>query len=114
MKVAYVAGKYRSPTVRGVVENIQAAEAVALDLWQMGYAAICPHKNSALFDGAAPDEVWLDGYLEILRRCDLVVLVPGWEQSDGTWAEIREAFSLGIPVFHSDNCDGLGEFVHES
>ena len=98
MKVAYVAGPYRAPTVRGIVENIRRAEEAALWLWRNGYAALCPHLNTALFDGACPDEVWLAGGLELLRRCDLVVLVPGWESSEGTRVEVAEAYRLGLPM----------------
>jgi len=66
MKVAYISGPYRAATVHGVVENIRRAERVALKYWQLGYAVICPHTNTALFDGAAPDDVWLAGDLELL------------------------------------------------
>jgi hypothetical protein len=98
MQVAYIAGPYRATTPRGIVENIRAAESVALKWWRLGYAVICPHTNTALFDGAAPDSVWLNGDLEILRRCDVVVMVPGWERSEGATEERRVAMSLGMEV----------------
>lgn len=99
MKVVYVAGPYRGPSEWAVKCNIEAAERIAVALWQQGYAVICPHKNTAFFGGAAPDEVWLTGDLEIMRRCDLVVLVPGWRSSSGTRAEVAEAQRLSIPVY---------------
>lgn len=98
MRVAYVGGRYRAPTVRGIVENIRRAEEVALELWKLGFAVICPHKNSALFDGACDDSVWLAGSLELMRRSDIVVLVPGWEYSTGTLAEIQEAAFI-MPIY---------------
>ena len=100
MKVAYVAGPYRAPTLHQIIENIRSAEAVAILLWGMGYAVICPHTNTACFDGTAPDEVWLEGDLEILRRCDLLVTVSGWERSEGATKEVREAHDCLIPVYH--------------
>lgn len=100
MKLAYACGPYRANTIRGVVENIRAAEAVALELWRMGFAVICPHKNSALFDGAAPDSVWLEGDLEILVRCDLLVTCEGWWDSKGSMKEVAVAGVRGIPVYH--------------
>lgn len=99
MRVAFVSGPYRAETPRGIVENIREAEEVALALWRLGYAAFCPHKNTALFDGAVPDGVWLKGDLEIMRRCDLVVMVQGWSGSRGARVEKFTARMLGIPVY---------------
>ncbi len=42
MKIAYTAGSYRASTEYGLVQNIRKAEAVAIELWKMGYAVICP------------------------------------------------------------------------
>ena len=99
MKLAFVAGKYRADTIHGIVENIRKAEAVAIELWKMGFAVITPHLNSRLMDGVCPDKVWLDGGLEILRRCDLIVLLEGWESSEGARDECIQAELIGIPVF---------------
>ncbi len=92
--VAYVAGPYRADTINGVLENIQRARDVALKLWQAGYTVICPHLNSALMDGACPDEAFLEGGLELVRRSDVVVLVGDWEKSEGTLAELELAIEL--------------------
>ena len=100
MKVAYIVGPYRSKTVHGIVENIRRAEAIAIKYWQFGYAVICPHKNTALFDGLAPDHVWLDGDIEILKRCDVIVMTPGWENSSGSKAELEIAKQLGKEIIY--------------
>jgi len=99
MKVIFISGPYRSDTEFGVHENIQRAERVAIRVWQLGHVAFCPHKNTAYFGGIAPDSVWLDGDIEILKRCDAVCLVPGWEKSSGALAEIKLAKEIGIPVY---------------
>ena len=99
MKLAYVAGPYRGRTHNDVAQNIAAAREVAAHLWSLGYAVICPHLNSAFMSGAAPEETFLHGGLEMLRRCDLVVLVDGWQASQGTAREIEEARSCGLPIF---------------
>lgn len=96
--VLFVSGPYRD--ARGpwfIEQNIRQAEAVALELWQHGYATICPHKNTAMYDGAAPDDVWLEGDLLIVERCDALILAPGWERSSGTRGEIAHAEEHGIP-----------------
>lgn len=99
MKVVYIAGPYRSKDEWGVTLNIRAAEDLALRVWRMGAVALCPHKNTAYFGGAAEDEIWLDGDLELITRCDAVVLVPGWEKSIGTINEVLHAIQRDVPVF---------------
>ena len=53
------------------------------------------------FPELADDQFWLDGTLELMRRCDAVVLVDGWQHSSGARGEIEEARKLGIKVYLS-------------
>ena len=98
MKVVYVAGPYRNNTVLGTMANIDRARKVAMVIWKMGYVAVCPHTNSALFDEVTHESVFLKGYLELVKRCDVVVVVPNYHESEGTLAEIEVALLNGIPV----------------
>ncbi len=100
MRVIYTAGPYRSPQgVWGMTQNIARATVIARELWLAGWAVICPHANTAHMDGTDTDHVFLDGDLEILRRCDAVVMLPGWEQSAGSRGERELAVSLGLPIY---------------
>jgi hypothetical protein len=111
MKLAYVAGPYRASTESGVVQNIRNAEAVAIELWKMGYAVICPHKNTALFGGLAPDEVWLKGDLVMMERCDVIVCTPDWRKSSGARDEVKRAIECDIPVYQwPDLSAPVGEY----
>lgn len=101
MKVIYIAGKYRGPNAWAVEQNIRAAEDVAAKVWAMGHVALCPHANSRHMEGVASDEHFLSGTLELLRRCDAVVLVPNWRDSEGARAEASEAVRLGIPIVYA-------------
>ena len=103
MKLAYTAGPYRAKTLHGVMENIRAAELTAIDLWRIGFAVICPHKNTALLDGTLGEDdshIWIEGDLVMLERCDCIVMIPGWERSEGAKAEKKFAESKGIPIFY--------------
>lgn len=111
MKVVYIAGKYRGPNAWAVEQNIRAAEEVAARVIQLGMMPLCPHKNTAHMEGLADDEFFLAGTMELLRRCDAVVLVPGWDKSTGTRAEVTEARALGIPVFGLESGDDLDRSV---
>ena len=98
-EVAYVSGRYRGSSPAEIWANIMKAREVAMDLWRMGYVALCPHLNTMLFDGVRPDADWLAGDLVLLRRCNLIVMVPGWQESEGARAELREAIRLGLPAY---------------
>lgn len=100
MKVVYIAMPYRSDTSRGIVENIRKAESIAIKYWQLGYAVICPHLNTALFDGILPEDVWLKGYISILAKCDVCIMGQGWEKSQGATAEHKYALSNNIKIIY--------------
>ena len=72
---------------------------LSLEVWRLGAAAVCPHANTMFFQNAAPDEVWLDGDLAILAKCDAILMTPDYERSSGARAEMHFAFDRGIPVF---------------
>ncbi|MFA5542752.1 MAG: DUF4406 domain-containing protein [Bacilli bacterium] len=38
-----------------------------------------------------------------LQHCDAVMVLPGWEKSYGSLAEIEEAKDLGLPIFQTIN-----------
>jgi hypothetical protein len=94
MKVAFICGPYRADTIHGIVQNIRKAEYYAKKYWQKGYCVICPHKNTALFDGVCQNAVWLNGAKELLSRADILVLIPGWQNSSGSMDEWKLAKEL--------------------
>lgn len=98
--VVYLAGPFRAMNAWEVERNVRAAETVALEVWRRGYACLCPHTNTRHFDGAADDAIWLAGDLAMLARCDVVLMLPGWEASQGATAEHGYAISRGIPVLY--------------
>lgn len=104
-KVAYIAGPYRADIIAGIVANIRAAEAVAAKYWRKGYAVICPHKNSGLMDGLCPDSVWLEGDITIMLRCDVVVMMHGFKESEGACHEFLIANENKIEIIFDDGKD---------
>lgn len=98
IEIVFICGPYRSTTVIGIVENIQTAEKYAKKYWKLGYCVICPHKNTALFDGLMPDNVWLTSYKKLLSLSDVIVVLPGWEKSEGSIDEYKLAKELGKSI----------------
>lgn len=103
MKLVYVAGPYRGKTTSEVELNIASAKQIAKLVANKGYMPVVPHLNTQGFEHISPDipaKFWLEGTLEMLRRCDAMVLCPGWEYSHGTLNEIKEAKKLKIPILY--------------
>lgn len=108
MKVIYVAGPFRSANQTtgksnawGVQQNVMRAMSLALEVWKRGCAAVCPHSNTMFFQDAdgVEDRVWLDGDIELMKRCDGVLLTPDWARSSGARAEKAQADLWHLPVF---------------
>lgn len=101
MKVIYIAGPYRGKTRWVVSQNIRRAEELAFAVAELGAMPLCPHANTANFDGELGDAFWLDGTMELLRRCDAAIFTPDWMASRGAMAEHDEALRRRIPCFFS-------------
>ena len=93
----FICGPYRGDTRN----NIEKAKSLSMHLWAAGYPNICPHLNSGGFEATIKDDgVFLDGYRQILLRCDAVITIPGWLDSEGSRAEVKTAEQNGIEVLH--------------
>ncbi len=96
-RIIYISGPYRDSGINGIFENILRARHIARELWKKGWVAICPHLNTMLMDGKdISDRTFLDGDLEIISRVDAVVMIEGWEGSQGSQEEHQFAIELGM------------------
>ena len=104
--IIYLAGPIRPKGDQTLEGNINNAKSIALELWKKDYTVISPHANSDLPITLADKEVeawrWLNGDLDIIARCDAVVVLPSWEESAGTKGEIefaKERLAIPFAVF---------------
>lgn len=103
MRLVYIAGRFSAPTREGIEANIRAAEDVGIEVARMGLFPVIPHANTARseFGDVRPYEFWIRGTLMLMRACDLVLMLDGWEQSRGACGEHAEAKRSLMPVFYS-------------
>ena len=94
MKLVVIVGPYRSESDYLVSLNIEKAFHVSACLWELGYAVICPHKNSEFLSGLTDEQTFLNGYLEMVKRADGIVLIEGFKNSVGAMKEFELAKSL--------------------
>lgn len=121
IKLVYVAGPFRAASAYvpghqdmfAVQENIMAAMKLGLAVARIpGLFPVIPHANTMFFTGSAPDATWLEGDLEMLARCDAVIMTPDWKRSSGATAEHACAINRGIPVFY--DTDTLGKWLRKA
>lgn len=102
MKLVYIAGPYRGQTISDVHDNIQRARSAAISVLKTrsDWFPITPHMNTAFLDGVCDDRVFLDGDIELMLRCDAVLMLPRWKESEGAKNEHQTAQENGIEIFY--------------
>lgn len=113
MKIAYISGPYSGPTIFHRAWNIHKARQVAKKYWRLGYAVICPHSNSAFFDGVVDHETFIDRDIQILDNANLIVMQGKWPTSYGAMEELdyairQRAINLSPleVIFETNGCLG--------
>lgn len=105
MKKVYVAGAYNANNILDCLKNIGRGEHYAAEVFMRGYAPFCPWHDADYviknWDKEFTVKMFYDYSMAWLEVSDVVFVIPGWEESKGTLAEIARANELGIPVIYS-------------
>jgi hypothetical protein len=51
-------------------------------------------------DGECPDDYFLEGDIEILKRCDIIYMLKNWDSSLGARDELKLAKKIGLEVVY--------------
>jgi hypothetical protein len=106
VKRVYVAGAYSDKNVLGVFSNMNKGMRMSTEVLLAGYAPYCPWLDFHFYLMLREDEsVNLDTIyaysMAWLEASAAVLVVPGYEKSKGTLAEIKRARQMNIPVYYS-------------
>ena len=92
----YTAGPITSNCDGAMAEHVERARGIAVRLRRLGWSIVCPHLNSIEIAGFTLDDYLREDFA-ILRRCDALVLLPGWKNSKGAIREV-EFVSKRLPT----------------
>lgn len=109
MKLIYIAGPFRAPTLFEITQNVARAEFWGLQVAKLNHMPLIPHANTWKMYGAAPEELFLKGTQLLLTKCDGAVFIPGWEKSSGSIAEHKLCEDTKIPWLSPTLDDGVAQ-----
>jgi nucleoside 2-deoxyribosyltransferase len=105
MKKVYIAGPISASDIITVLGNLRRGIKLGKKVIKAGFAVFTPHLDFHLElmvdEGEADITVkeYKEHSMAWLEVSDAVLLLPGWQHSNGTMAEIDRAWELNIPVF---------------
>ena len=97
--IVFIVGPYRADSAWKIEQNVRRAESVALEVWKAGHVAVCAHAMTRYYQDELPDDVWLSGIRRIMARCDAILCVSGWLNSEGSVLEVAVAREHGMPIY---------------
>lgn len=90
---------YLAGPMTGLSEyNYPAFTAEAQRLRDAGYTVLSPHEIDDHEPGSKPYEWYIEQGLAKLGQCDVVALLPGWEDSRGVAIELEWARKHGLSI----------------
>ncbi|HOK45183.1 MAG TPA: DUF4406 domain-containing protein [Bryobacteraceae bacterium] len=102
MKRVYIAGKLNADAC-AYLQNVAVMIRTAVAVRRLGFSVFIPCLD--LLTGVVAGDLtyhdYADNNMRWLEVADAVLVLPGWETSKGTRAEIARAEELGIPVYYS-------------
>lgn len=103
--IYYVCSPYRGKTPEQVQVHFDYAVQLTREMLLYGHCPITPHLYiTACVNDDEPDErkIGLEAALELLEKCDAVIVGQRYGISEGMATEIEKAKQLNIPVFYRD------------
>jgi len=99
MRFVYISGAISAKDYWEREQNIRRAEDAFVAISRLGLSAYLPHTIARYAEGALPLQEWLRRDFNVMRRCDGIVMVKGWETSKGANTEKAYAEQIGLAVF---------------
>ena len=98
---------YISGPVTGNKEYKEQFGSMSYLLKREGHGAVNPVQIMEPVRGVLDYKTILQADLELLEGCDGILMMPGWEESQGAQKEYDKALRLGLKMFYADTISKL-------
>ena len=108
LRYGYLQGAYAAPTPEGIKANIDHACAARDRLALAGWSVHCPHANTAHMENLIPGAdqgLFYTMDLTMLKVCDVIYMLHGWQYSKGACIELQAATEWGLRIIYEK--DGI-------
>ncbi len=100
----YIAGPCQHENTTVQTQNLQQAREAMIEVYRKNHIPFSPISMTAWLDKDAPDiprETYLTTDLVWLKWCQGILLLPGWELSQGALLEREQATKMGLEIYYS-------------
>lgn len=115
MKIIFIAGPFRGDGRKETKEkNIEVARQFVHKFIKNKIPFYSPHLNidqEIASLGITESVLAFDLNTEMLNRCEALAVLPNWEQSSGTIAEVDEAKAKLLPIFYLSDSGAMQEII---
>lgn len=99
MRLIYISAPFSAGNNWDFEANVRKAEQVAKVIADNGGVPVSRHSLFKRFSGTITGSFWINAAVEVMKKCDAVVLLPGWNDSPGASYENTVARENGLQVF---------------
>lgn len=98
----YISGPITAKNGNTIEENVAAGLKAFLALTKLGIPSFSPHVLAA-FPSAHEIHysIWMAYDLIVVENCTHMLMLPKWEESEGSMMEKAHAESYGLPVLYT-------------
>ena len=105
LKSVYISGPITAESIEYVLRNIMKARRVYWWLLKHGLAVYCPHtmseRTGIRHERGVTHDIVMPNDLYWVAKCDIILMLPDYEESMGCMAELRLAKKLKKKIYYS-------------
>lgn len=93
------------PYIKDPINNFEKCKIITNEYLDKGYILISPivHSHPLDQDKHRDPQRWYDLDMHILKKCDAILMCPGWKESYGCQRELNLAQILGLRIIYYED-----------